>query len=315
MERSVIAFARGARTGVLVILTSMAVKTASRAAVNLLSRSRMRIRKPRLASSRSISRLRASWGEPGSGRMGGDAEDVHPRAGVLDEEQRVEPVQGDRVEVETDTGEDRRGLRLEELRPGRSGPAWCEVDAGGVQDSPDGGGADLVAESGRVRPSSPSMRRYPRVGFSFARHDHGADTGGDGGAACPDRPCGPATADELPMPAQDRGRGDQESAAARRGKCPAEGGDHGTVAPADPQLRVCVAAALPVDGAGRGSLWRCPSGRVAPSSSAASRTSDRSASNATGGSCRGTLRREAPGQPQCTRFRAPTAWAAACSAR
>jgi hypothetical protein len=68
-------------------------------------------------------------------------------------------------------------------------------------------------------------------------HDHGADTGGDGGAACPDRPCGPATADELPRPAQDRGRGDQESAAATRGKYPAEGGDHGAVAPADPQLR------------------------------------------------------------------------------
>ena len=37
---------RGAGTGVLMILTSMAVKTASNAAVNLLSRSRMRNRKP-----------------------------------------------------------------------------------------------------------------------------------------------------------------------------------------------------------------------------------------------------------------------------
>jgi hypothetical protein len=47
-------------------------------------------------------------GEPGSGRMGGDAEDVHPTAGVLDDEERVEPVQGDRVEVEQIAGEDRR---------------------------------------------------------------------------------------------------------------------------------------------------------------------------------------------------------------
>jgi hypothetical protein len=39
-------------------------------------------------------------GEPGSGRMGGDAEDVHPTAGVLDDEECVEPVQGDCVEVE-----------------------------------------------------------------------------------------------------------------------------------------------------------------------------------------------------------------------
>ena len=43
--------------------------------------------------------------------MGGDAEDVHPTAGVLDDEERVEPVQGDRVEVEQVAGEDRRGLR------------------------------------------------------------------------------------------------------------------------------------------------------------------------------------------------------------
>jgi hypothetical protein len=55
--------------------------------------------------------------------MGGDAEDVHPPAGVLEDEERVEPVQGDRVEVEQIAGEDRRGLRLAELRPGRSGPA------------------------------------------------------------------------------------------------------------------------------------------------------------------------------------------------
>ena len=39
-------------------------------------------------------------GEPGAGRMGGDAEDVHPAGGVLDDEERVEPVQGDRVDVE-----------------------------------------------------------------------------------------------------------------------------------------------------------------------------------------------------------------------
>jgi hypothetical protein len=59
-------------------------------------------------------------GEPGSGRMGGDAEDVHPTAGVLDDEERVEPVQGDRVEVEQVAGEDRRGLR--------AGPFSCSAN-------------------------------------------------------------------------------------------------------------------------------------------------------------------------------------------
>ena len=45
-------------------------------------------------------------------------------------------------------------------------------------------------------------------------HDQGADAGGDGGSARPGARGGPAAADELAVPAQDRGRGDQESAAA-----------------------------------------------------------------------------------------------------
>lgn len=60
-KRSAIALARGARTGVLMILTSRAANTASNAAVYLASRSRMRNRKRLPASSRSMSRLRACW--------------------------------------------------------------------------------------------------------------------------------------------------------------------------------------------------------------------------------------------------------------
>ena len=60
-KRSAMALARGARTGVLMMRTSMAVKTASNAAVNLASRSRMRNRKRLPASSRSMSRLRTCW--------------------------------------------------------------------------------------------------------------------------------------------------------------------------------------------------------------------------------------------------------------
>ena len=60
-KRSAIALARGARTGVLMMRMSIAVKTASKAAVNLASRSRMRNRNRRPASSRSMSRLRACW--------------------------------------------------------------------------------------------------------------------------------------------------------------------------------------------------------------------------------------------------------------
>src|SRR5690349_16719623 len=59
-KRSAIALARGARTGVLMMRTPIAVKTASKAAVNLASRSRIRNWNWRPASSRSKSRLQAA---------------------------------------------------------------------------------------------------------------------------------------------------------------------------------------------------------------------------------------------------------------
>ena len=75
---------------------------------------------------------------------------MHAAGGVFDDEEGVEPVQGDGVEVEQVAGEERLGLRVEELRPGRFGPSRRGVDSGGVQDFPDGGGADLVAEAGEL---------------------------------------------------------------------------------------------------------------------------------------------------------------------
>ena len=48
--------------------------------------------------------------------MGGDAEDVYAAGGVLDDEERVQPVQGDGVEVEQVAGEDRVRLGPQELR-------------------------------------------------------------------------------------------------------------------------------------------------------------------------------------------------------
>jgi hypothetical protein len=56
--------------------------------------------------------------------------------GVLDDEERVEPVQGDCVEVEHVAGQDRLGLRVEELRPGRPGSPRRWVDARRVEDLP-----------------------------------------------------------------------------------------------------------------------------------------------------------------------------------
>ena len=61
MKRSAIAFARGARTGVRMMRMSAPANTASKAAVNLLSRSRIKNRNWSARSPRSMSRLRACW--------------------------------------------------------------------------------------------------------------------------------------------------------------------------------------------------------------------------------------------------------------
>ena len=101
--------------------------------------------------------------------MGGDAEDVYAAGGVLDDEECVEPVQGDGVEVEQVAGEYRVRLGPQELGPGGSGSARRGVDAGGVQDGPDGGGADLVAEAGEFAVDGESawgaVAGFPRLRF------------------------------------------------------------------------------------------------------------------------------------------------------
>jgi hypothetical protein len=47
--------------------------------------------------------------------VGGDTEDVHAAGGVLDDEERVQPVQGEGVEVEQVAGEDRVRVGSQEL--------------------------------------------------------------------------------------------------------------------------------------------------------------------------------------------------------
>ena len=45
-------------------------------------------------------------GQPSAGRLGGDAQDVHAAARVLDDKERIHPAQGDRVEVKHVAGQD-----------------------------------------------------------------------------------------------------------------------------------------------------------------------------------------------------------------
>ncbi len=55
--------------------------------------------------------------KPGAGGVGGDAEQVDPAGGVLDDEERVQAPETDGVEVEQVAGEDRLCLCAEELHP------------------------------------------------------------------------------------------------------------------------------------------------------------------------------------------------------
>ena len=74
---------------------------------------------------------------------------------MLDHDQRIGPLERHSIEVEE---VDRQGgLRLggEELMPGRAGSAGCGVDAGIVQNLPDRGGGDAVAESNQLAVHAP----------------------------------------------------------------------------------------------------------------------------------------------------------------
>ena len=66
-------------------------------------------------------------GDPGAGGMSGDPGKVHAAAAVLDHYEHVQAAQEDGVDVGEVDGEDRVGLRGQELLPGRSGPPWCGV--------------------------------------------------------------------------------------------------------------------------------------------------------------------------------------------
>ena len=60
-------------------------------------------------------------GQPGSGGVGGDPEDVHVAGGVLDDEEDIQPAQGDRLKVKQVAGEDRVRVGAQKLRPRWSG--------------------------------------------------------------------------------------------------------------------------------------------------------------------------------------------------
>jgi hypothetical protein len=87
-------------------------------------------------------------GHPRSGGLRGDPGDVHAAAVVLDHDEQVEPAQEDGIDVGEVDREDRVGLRGAEPPPRSvptaAGPGRCPRSSR----SPDGGGGNVVAESG-----------------------------------------------------------------------------------------------------------------------------------------------------------------------
>jgi hypothetical protein len=99
MKRSAVAFAFGARTGVLMIWIAFAGETVSKSRVNLLSVADQEAKRSSSLLERpgELTRL---LGDPWSGRVGGAAGEVDAPATQLDEEERVQPLQRDRLDGE-----------------------------------------------------------------------------------------------------------------------------------------------------------------------------------------------------------------------
>jgi len=58
------------------------------------------------------------------------------RGGVLDDEERVEPLQADRVDMEQIACQDRLSLHAKDCDQVGPGPLRCGIDPGGLKDLP-----------------------------------------------------------------------------------------------------------------------------------------------------------------------------------
>ena len=117
--RSAKEFARGDRTGILMIRVPLPVNTASNIAVNLLSRERIRNSNRAARSPRSMNRLRACRTVHAPGGVRGDAQAVHPPGLDLHHEQDVQALQEHGINVQEVAGEDLGRLGGQELPPVR----------------------------------------------------------------------------------------------------------------------------------------------------------------------------------------------------
>ena len=86
-------------------------------------------------------------GDPGSCGVGGYPGEVHAAAVVFDHDEDVEAAQQDGVDVGEVDREDPVGLRGQELSPAGPRPAGRRIEARALQDLPDGRGGHGMAKS------------------------------------------------------------------------------------------------------------------------------------------------------------------------
>jgi hypothetical protein len=103
-------------------------------------------------------------GHPVARRAGGNPGQVHAAGAVLDEEQHVQAAKEHGVGVEEVRGQDRLGLGVEERPPGLPGSPGRGIDAGVLEDLPDGRRRDLAAQASQLAVDAP----YPQPGLSGA---------------------------------------------------------------------------------------------------------------------------------------------------
>jgi hypothetical protein len=129
---------------------------------------------------------------------------VYAATAVLDHHQDVDTAQEDRVDdVGEVDGEDRVGLRGQELSPGRPGSLSGGVDARRLQGLPDGGGGDSLAESDQLALDTSVTPRRVLPGHPQHQRPDGLRDGRTTGLA---PRIGPAVSDQVGVPAQQGSR-------------------------------------------------------------------------------------------------------------
>jgi hypothetical protein len=195
IQRSAIAFTRGARTGVRKIRMPLLVKTVSKTLVNLLSRSRITSVKLATRSPRSIRKLRACWAtqKKSVARM--------PHAWAA------------------------RNCR-------QVGPSRRGVDAGSLEDRPHRVGRYRVAKPSKFAVDAPVT---PSEVLCGQPQDQPAQFGRRATACGATARLGPALLDQVPVPSHDRGGGDDPRQLAGPGPQPSQCREHRPIRPRQPR--------------------------------------------------------------------------------